>query len=363
MAESPPPPSRRLPAEWACQSAVQLTWPHDEGDWAHNLQPARRCFTQIATALSRYQTVLIVARDDGEWHAISRALAAAGAHLPRCRFVLAPSDDSWARDHAPLTVTTPQGPALIKFTFNGWGGRHPANKDNQLAQALHSQGVFGKCPLIESGLILEGGAIETDGQGHFLLRESCIVNENRNIGMNHSAMAQALQEWLGAERIHWLSTGNLAGDDTDGHIDTLARFGPQGAVLHQSCDDATDPHFEPLAAMADALRGLLDPTGRERALIPLPLPRPIHDSKGRRMPAGYANFLVANQQVLVPTYQDPADETALLKIGAAFPEHEVRGIDCRALIRQGGSLHCVTMQYPDGVVPADAGLPAQEGGA
>ncbi|MEA5446597.1 agmatine deiminase family protein [Gammaproteobacteria bacterium AB-CW1] len=344
----------RLPAEWAAQSAVQLTWPHDQGDWEDNLQPARACFTRIATALSRRQTVLIVARDLEERQAISSKLAEAGGVLDRCRFAIAPTDDSWARDHSPLCVTGPEGPRLIKFEFNGWGGRYRAELDNALPLHLADQGIFGDTPLVETGIVLEGGAVECDGEGRFLLRRSCIVDDKRNPGMDTRAMSRALAEWLGADTIHWLDHGDLSGDDTDGHIDTLARFAPDGRVLYQGCQDTDDEHHPLLTAMAEELAAAF---GRER-LIELPLPEAIRDSTGRRMPAGYANFLVANEQVLVPTYQDPSDALALERIGEAYPGREVVGIDCRALVRQGGSLHCVTMQYPAGVVPPEAGLPA-----
>lgn len=346
---------KHLPAEWAPQSAVQLTWPHDQGDWEDNLVPARACFTAIASALSAHTTVLIVARDDHEREGISRDLADAGARLPHCRFAIAPSDDSWARDHSPLTVIGDNGPELRKFEFNGWGGRYRAEKDNRLPLALHDQGIFGDTPMTEVGLVLEGGAVETDGNGRFLLRESCIVDGKRNPGLDRTAMESVFRRWFGADRIDWLAHGDLEGDDTDGHIDTLARFAPDGCILYQTCDDPDDSHFRPLGGMAEALRALVDDS---RALVPLPLPRALHDSQGRRMPAGYANFLVTDHAVLVPVYDDPADPIALERIGRCFPDRAVTGVDCRALVRQGGSLHCVTMQYPAGVVRADAGLPA-----
>jgi len=358
------PTTYRLPAEWARQSAVQLTWPHDQGDWEGNLAPARACFTRIAACLSEQQTVLVVARDEQERRTISQDLHQAGAKLARCRFVLAPSDDSWARDHSPLTVDvapdgTPDnnsGLRLLKFRFNGWGGRYPASQDDALAWRLKEAGAFGDTPMVQAPLVLEGGAIETDGAGQFLLRRSCIVDEARNSGMDSEAMAAALGRWLGAETIHWLDQGDLAGDDTDGHIDTLARFGPSGQILYQGCSCRDDEHFNDLQAMAGQLTDIGEKAGLEP--VALPLPQPLMDSQGRRMPAGYANFLVANRQVLVPTYEDPHDAEALALIAEAFPDHQVVGLDCRALVRQGGSLHCVTMQYPEGVVPPDAGLPA-----
>lgn len=347
--------SKRLPAEWAPQSAVQLTWPHEGGDWEDNLVPARACFTAIASALSTDTIVLVVAHDDREHETISRDLAAAGAHLDRCRFAITPSDDSWARDHSPLTVIGDDGPELLKFEFNGWGGRYRAEKDNHLPLALHDQGIFGDTPMTQVGLVLEGGAVETDGNGRFLLRESCIVDGKRNPGLDRTAMESVFRRWLGAERIDWLTHGDLEGDDTDGHIDTLARFAPDGRILYQACDNFDDSHFRPLADMADTLQALVDDPG---ALVPLPLPRPLHDGQGRRMPAGYANFLITDTAVLVPVYDDPADAIALERIGHCFPGRRVTGIDCRALVRQGGSLHCVTMQYPAGVIRPDAGLPA-----
>lgn len=342
----------RLPAEWEAQGAVQLTWPHPRGDWEDNLDPAQHCFARIGAALSMDQTLLCVVLDEAHEQRVRSLLREQGAVLANCRFFRVPSEDSWARDHGPLTVSGADGWSLLDFEFNGWGGRHPARQDNAITTRLAELGAFGDTPLQRPGLTLEGGAIDTDGRGGFLIRQPTLVDARRNPGMNREEIERALGHWLGARRIHWLHSGDLAGDDTDGHIDTLARFAPDNRILHQDCDDPRDPHYEPLKRMARELAEFRDADDKAPERIALPLPAPVRDREGNRTPAGYANFLVTPRRVLMPAYKDPADAVAARRIAAAFSGREVVPIDCRALVRQGGSLHCVTMQYPPGVVAA-----------
>jgi agmatine/peptidylarginine deiminase len=342
-----------LPAEWQPQSAVQIIWPHPDMDWAPILSAAETSFSDIAVAVARRQPLLVVVRDSDHEARVRHLLRKADCPPANCRFALAASEDTWARDCGPLTVLGPHGPVLIDFEFNGWGGKFPSARDNALTLQLAEQGIFGDVPLIRPGRVLEGGAIESDGRGTLLLRSRCVIDERRNPGFGQARMEELLSHWLGAERFLWLEHGDLLGDDTDGHIDTLARFTESGAIVYQACDDTEDPHYEPLQAMAAALGRFESPDERPYDLIPLPLPAPIHDPEdGRRLPASYANFLVINGAVLAPVYDDPADTEAMKRLGATFPGREVLPIDCRSLIRQSGSLHCVTMQYPEGVLRA-----------
>ncbi len=341
---------RRLPAEWEPQGAVQLTWPHPDGDWEDNLRPAQECFASIGAAISPDQLLLSVVHDPEHEAHVRSLLRQHGANPEHCLFATAPSEDSWARDHAALSVHENGHWRLLDFEFNGWGGRYPAEHDNALTRELARQGVFGDTAITRPGLTLEGGAIETDGEGCLLLRTPTLLDPRRNPGLDRQDLETALAEWLGAEHCMWLESGNLDGDDTDGHIDTLARFAPGGIILFQACNDPGDSHYVSLRAMAAELGSFTRAEGQAWQLMPLPLPAPVHDSAGRRMPAGYANFLVTNHRVLVPAYDDPADPIAVERIAQAFPDREVLSLDCRALVRQGGSLHCVTMQYPPGVV-------------
>ena len=236
-------------------------------------------------------------------------------------------------------------PVLLDFTFNGWGGKFAAEKDNAVSRKLHACGAFGTTPLRTVDLVLEGGSIESDGQGTLLTTTECLLNPNRNPHLSKEQIEEQLKSELGVSTILWLEHGYLAGDDTDAHIDTLARLCPDQTIVYVACDDPTDEHFAPLKAMERELEQFAG-----YRLLPLPWPGAKYDAEGHRLPATYANYLVINGAVLVPTYNDPADLQALEVVGKAFPDREIIGIDCSTLILQHGSLHCITMQIPEGVV-------------
>ncbi|MFP4243533.1 MAG: agmatine/peptidylarginine deiminase [Ectothiorhodospira sp.] len=335
-----------LPAEWAPQSAVLLTWPHPETDWAPILEEAEEVFVQIAREVTHRQGLIVACRDEAHEVRICRMLSGAGTVMERVVTALTPSDDTWARDHGPITVLEDGRPVLLDFRFNGWGGKYPADADDAITRSLHRQGAFGDLPLRPVGRVLEGGAIDSDGAGTLLTTRSCLLAPTRNPDLDAAGVEAMLRETLGVERVLWLDHGHLEGDDTDGHVDTLARFCDPQTIAHVVCTDPSDPHHGPLTAMTRELEALRTADSRPYRLVPLPLPAPIHDLEGRRLPATHANFLILNGAVLVPTYNDPTDADALAALQAAFPQREVVGIDCRALIHQSGSLHCVTMQIP-----------------
>lgn len=341
---------RRLPAEWEAQSGVQLTWPHPDTDWSRRLDAVEPVFAAIAAAITRHESLLVVCRDtDHQAHVLS-LLAEAGSDLGRVQPGIARTDDTWARDHGPITVVDNGKPVLLDFSFNGWGGKFPAAHDNLLTRSLAAQGCFGRVPVESIDLVLEGGSIESDGAGTIMTTSQCLLTPTRNPDLSRDEIAGQLLQHLGAQRLLWLDHGHLEGDDTDGHIDTLARFCDRATIAHVECADRTDPLYDGLHEMAAELAGFRQSSGEPYALVPLPLPAPILD-EGRRLPATHANFLVINDAVLVPVYDDPSDGIALERLGAAFPGRSVIGIDCRELIRQGGSLHCLTMQFPLGVLP------------
>lgn len=331
-----------LPAEWAPQQAVQLSWPHAGTDFAPQLAAARQQFLAIAGAIAETTPLIIVAA--GEDDGLETALDAAGVPADRRHLLRLPHDDVWARDHGPITVIDEGRLIHRDFRFNGWGGKHPADADNALTAALHAAGALPGA-LDPVPLVLEGGAIESDGGGTILTTERCLIDEARNPGSTRADMEKALRRLLGAERVLWLDPGQLEGDDTDGHIDTLARFCNPTTIAYQASENPDEPQHAMLQALADELRALRTASGAPYRLIPLPLPAPMYH-EGRRLPAGYANFLISNAQVLVPTYEDPADAEALARLRNAFPGHRVRGVDCRTLVTQNGSLHCATMQIP-----------------
>jgi agmatine/peptidylarginine deiminase len=344
------PSRRRLPAEWEPQSGVQLTWPHGNTDWSPRLDLVEPVFAAIGAAIARHESLLVVCQDNDHRAHILPLLAQSGADLDRVQLGIAPTDDTWARDHGPMTVLEDEQPLLLDFTFNGWGGKFPADRDNLITQTLSGQGRFGTVPVETVDLVLEGGSIESDGAGTIMTTSQCLLAPSRNAGLSRDDLEQRLHQHLGAQRVLWLDHGHLEGDDTDGHIDTLARFCDAGTIAHVQCDDPHDSQSAGLRRMAEQLAGFRQHSGLPYTLIGLPQPAPILDGH-QRLPATYANFLVINDAVLVPVYDDPADALALERIGAAFPGRSVVGVDCRELIRQGGSLHCLTMQFPVGVLP------------
>lgn len=338
----------RLPAEWEEQDGVLLAWPHADSDWRPWLPLVELVFAQIVKEITRFETALVVAADEERTAAI---LSAVGARMDRVRIEEIPANDTWARDFGPLTVERDGAPVLLDFGFNGWGLKFAADRDNLITGRLRRAGAFGDTPRETVGLILEGGSIESDGKGTILTTAECLLNPNRNPHLSREEIATALRERFGADRVLWLENGWLAGDDTDSHIDTLARLAPDDTIVYVRCDDATDEHYPALFLMEKELKALRTREGNPYRLIPLPWPRPCRDEEGERLPATYANYLVINGAVLVPTYDDPGDEAALAAMGQAFPGREIIGIDCRPLILQHGSLHCVTMQIPKGVLP------------
>ena len=332
-----------LPAEWAPQSAIQLTWPRPDGDFADRFEAVERNFITLAATISRFQDVIIAYGFDAA--ELQHRLVEAGAVAERLRIFAAEADDVWARDHGPITVFRDGRPVHLDFVFNGWGNKFDATLDNQVTRQLQEAGAW-TAPVESLDFVLEGGGIESDGLGTLLTTERCLLAPTRNPAFDKAQIETRLKQWFGLERVLWLTHGDLIGDDTDGHIDTIARFCDADTIAYQACDDSADAHYADLKAMEAELRSLRTAEGRPYKLVPLPLPPAIHDEEGQRLPAGYPNFLILNGAVLVPTYGVPTDAEALARLRPCFPDRDVIGVDCRTLIHQYGSLHCVTMQIP-----------------
>lgn len=345
-------PSRTLPAEWAPQSGVMLTWPHARGDWATHLDAVEQVYLQLAQAICPHELLLVICDDLDHQQHVQHLLATAEITPSRIRFALQASNDSWARDHGPITVIENGQPHLLDFQFNGWGGKYPHDLDNRITAGLHAAGIFGTTPLESLELVLEGGSIDSDGNGSMLTTRACLGHPGRNPQLSLADIEQQLKILLGVERILWLEHGELAGDDTDSHIDMLARFCNPQTIAHSTCTDPNDEHFVEMVAMQQELAAMRRADGPAYDLVPLPIPEAIYNQQGNRLPASYANFLIINEIVLVPQYGDPADAVALERLAACFPTREVMGINCRAVIEQFGSLHCLTMQLPEGVLNA-----------
>lgn len=325
-----------------------LTWPHESADWWRWLDKVDRAFAGIAREVARRQRLLVTVRDGLHEARVRSAIADAGADLSRISFFRAPADDAWVRDHGPITVIRDGQRVLLDFQFNGWGNKYDASEDNRLTARLHAAGAFGDLPLEPVDFVLEGGSIETDGVGTLLTTTSCLLSPQRNPDWSRERIEAFLISLFGVERVLWLEHGALAGDDTDGHIDTLARFCDPGTIAWQSCDDATDEHHAELTAMGEELKALRTLDGKPYQLVALPFPAAKHDEDGKRLPASYANFLIINDAVLVPAYDDPADAVAAERLAECFPGRTIVMLDGLPIVHQYGSLHCVTMQVPAG---------------
>jgi len=339
-----------LPPEWAPQSGVMLTWPHARSDWQEALPEVEPVYAQLAQHIASREKVLINCWDAAHAERVNCILKSAGAYLANVMLHILPTNDTWTRDYGPITVLREGWPVLLDFIFNGWGGKFPAPLDNQVTGRIHQNGVFGKTPLRPVNLVLEGGSIEVDGHGTLLTTTQCLLTPTRNPQLSRGQIEATLRELLGVRRVLWLEHGHLLGDDTDSHIDTLARYCDAHTIAYVACDDPADEHYDGLKRMEAELQSLRDYRDEPYRLVPLPWPQAKYDPDGRRLAASYANFLIINGAVLAPTYDDPADTEALARLQSCFPDREVIGVPCLPLIRQNGSLHCVTMQLPAGVL-------------
>lgn len=339
---------RTLAAEWFPQSGVQLTWPHAGTDWAPMLEEVTECYVRLAFEIASRETLLIVSPEAESVKAMLEArLSRRVTH--NIIYTVCPTNDTWARDHGFLTVIGTGGAELLDFRFNGWGGKFEAALDNAINRHLYDAKLLRGTYSDQLDFELEGGSIESDGMGTLLTTTGCLMRRNQPLDKGQAELR--LRDALGADRVLWLDHGHLEGDDTDGHIDTLARLCPEETIVYVRCTDEADEHYADLREMEAQLRTFRTAEGKPYRLIPVPLPAAIYDEDGQRLPATYANYLVMNSAVLMPTYAQPEpDEEARRALQRAFPKHDIVSVDCRPLIRQHGSLHCATMQFPKGVL-------------
>lgn len=337
-----------LPAEWEPQSGIQLTWPHDGTDWAPMLDEISQCYARIVREIIRFEPVMIVTPSADIVRPYIEDLDQDRIHICEVRG----TNDTWARDHGGITVTNNDKPAVLNFIFNGWGMKYPANYDNQIVSEMESGQAFAPgIKVLSPPFVLEGGSIESDGCGTVLTTASCLFSNNRNEPWLSHNTKDDLAFFLGADRLLVLKHGYLEGDDTDGHVDTLARFCDPETIAYVQCTDPEDSHFDELLAMERELLALRTAEGKPYRLISLPMAEPVFDEDGYQLPATYANFLILNGAVLVPAYDnDELDEQAREVLQTAFPDREIISVDCLPLIQQGGAIHCATMQYPAGVL-------------
>lgn len=337
------PSAVRLPAEWENQQAILMAWPHADTDWAYMLDQVQKCYVDIIRAIIPYCKVVIVAPEaDPVFNALS------GCDSSRLRVVEVPTNDTWTRDYGVITTVDAAGtPVMNDFCFNGWGMKFAADRDNLVTRTLYFnsilRGRYNNC----LGFVFEGGSIESDGEGTLLTTARCLLSPNRNGQMARRDISNYLKRVFGARKVLWLNSGELTGDDTDAHIDTLARLAPNNTILYMGCQNPADEQYDELCSMAAELKSLRNADGQPFNLLELPMPPACYDAEGNRLPATYANFLIVNGAVIMPAYGcEKTDRLACMIARVAFPGYDVIPVDCTALIQQHGSLHCATMQLP-----------------
>ncbi len=335
--------------EWSPQHAVLINWPHSYSEWWDPVrQAANATYLSMVKAITLSQSCFIICYDIEQRLQIQQLLNQACINMERVHFYCIPTDDVWTRDYGPLVLGNGEHKKVLNFKFNGWGNKYPAERDNQVVRKLQQQNAFADMHVQSIDFVLEGGSIEVDGQGALLTTSHCLLSSTRNPNYSQKQIERLLQETLAIKQILWLDHGFIAGDDTDGHIDTLARFVDSQTICYVRSEEVTDEHHQELVAMEAQLETFRNSQGLSYRLVPLPLPSPIYSIvDGRRLPATYANFLITNKYVLVPIYDDPQDEVAKNVIQSCFPTREVVGVLSRSLIENYGSLHCVTMQIPN----------------
>lgn len=324
-------------AEWEEQRAVLVAFPHEDSDWADNLNSALTPFVQITQAIAYAQNIFVVCKN-------VQKIKNLFCSTNNMNFIQLPTNDTWTRDYGVISIEDEGVVKLLDFTFDAWGGKFEASLDNEVNKKLFQKGYFAPTTMQSIDFVLEGGSLESDGEGTILTTTECLCNPNRNGGLTQIQVEQKLQEHLGASRILWLNHGYLAGDDTDSHIDTLARFVSKDTIAFVECNDENDEHYEELLAMKKELQQFTQTNNEPYNLIALPMPTAKFDEKNNRLPATYANFLITNKALLYPTYSVKEDKIAHEIFKNLFPSREIIPIECSRLIEQGGSLHCSTMQ-------------------
>ncbi len=333
----------RLPAEWEKQKALMITWAHAHGLWAPDrLVETEKVLVNIAAITSHYQPLIIACYDEAHQQHIKAQLEKTDANLDQMHFYIVPSNDSWTRDHGPITLHGGGKTYLGKFQFNAWGSKYTYDLDDNIVPTLASEGAFWNYPIKDFSWVLEGGSLDTNGQRTLLTTESCLLNPNRNPTLSREDIETRLRQDLGIERVHWIKNSTLSGDDTDGHIDMLARFCDSNTICY-STPYPQSADWNSLSAMEEELRAFRNERGEPYTLISLPAIAPKLTAAGVQMPASYANFLIINGAVIVPTYGDKNDAAALECIQHCFPNRKIYGVNSLALIHNHGSIHCTTM--------------------
>ncbi|MFT5526711.1 MAG: agmatine deiminase [Pirellulaceae bacterium] len=334
----------RWPAEWETHKATWLSWPHNRDTWPKKFEPMVPQYVEMVRALATSEPVHILAGGESARREAEEQLASIDIVAARnITFHDIPTNDAWIRDHGPvfLQATGDAEAGLIDWLYNSWGGKYPPyDLDNAVPRKLADLLSMKR---FNPGFVLEGGAIEGNGNGTIMSTKSSLLDRRRNPTMDESIVARYLQNYLGMQQLIWLPGTELAGDDTDGHIDQLARFVNQNTIVYASCHDSSDENYASLYANQQALSEAVDPNGNSWQIIPLPIPAPMY-YEGSRLPASYCNFYIANSIVLVPAFDDPHDEIARTTLQQCFPDRDVVLANARDIVWGLGAFHCLTQQ-------------------
>lgn len=339
-----------LPGEWENQAGVLITWPHNESDWADSLSEIETLYLDLSKAICPYEKLIIIVFDHKLQEHVQTLLTLNQISLDNIIFHIAKTNDTWTRDYGPICLTRDTNVRLLDFQFNGWGNKYISSLDNKISSNLLLKQTIKADESKQIDFVLEGGSIESDGNGTLLTTSSCLLSKTRNPSYSLNDIEHLLQSTLGVKQVLWLNEAYLAGDDTDSHIDVLARFVDSNTLVYIKCDDVNDEHYASSLAMENQLKTFCNCEGKPYNIIPLPFPNAKYDEEKRRLAASYANFLIINGAVLVPTYDDPKDDIAIKILQKCFKDREVIGIPFQAAIQQNGSLHCLTMQLPAGTI-------------
>jgi len=327
----------RVPAEWESQRLVLMSFPHENTDWADDINASLTPFIRVAQAIAYTEPVYIICKDKSK-------ISSMFCSTRNMTFIEIQTNDTWIRDYGYISIKKDEETELLDFTFNAWGNKFESYFDNLVNHTLHKKGYLGLTPLHKIDMVLEGGSIESDGQGTILTTSSCLCNPNRNGGLSKLEVEEKFTNYLGAKRVLWLDHGYLSGDDTDSHIDTLARFVGVDTIAYVKCTNKEDEHFNELLKMENQLKSFKQTNGNPYKLIALPMCEAKYDKDGIKLPATYANFLITNDALIYPTYDDKNDSKVAEIFKEIFPTREIIPVNCLKLIEQGGSLHCSTMQ-------------------
>ena len=331
---------KRLPAEWEQQQMIQLALPKPHSDWRENYEEVIATYVELIAAIVRFQPVLLICEE----------VEAAQKIIPKrlhqkIIWTAFPTNDTWCRDYGGITLIGEEQKTLLDCAFNGWGNKYPATLDNQVTALLYQRGFFPSYQYQKTGFVLEGGSIDSNGNGILLTTTHCLLHKERNPQLSQQEIERFLINQLAAKKVLWLEEGYLQGDDTDGHIDMLARFIAEDCICYVQCPDTSDPHYSTLQKMEKTLKTFTNLEGKAFRLFPLPLPDSVYNPRGERLPATYLNFLFINNALLIPQYNQAKDREVLAFFADFFPEKEIIGINCTPLIQQGGAIHCASMQY------------------